>query len=132
MEALINNLWQWLKRNKVDDTLEDSGGVRRKREEHWYNKEKVDPVCIFRTVSKLRDFTTARRPDKNKFKGAVRANQRQQVLQTDWRRVSFTLEFSTQYLLSNKNRRSIQGTTGRTNCGRNDLWLGNPWWKRLR
>ena len=132
MEALINNLWQWLKRNKVDDTLEDSGGVRRKREKHWYNKEKVDPVCIFRTISKLRDFTTARRPDKNKFKGAVRAYQRQQVLQTDWRRVSFTLEFSTQYLLSNKNRRSIQGTTGRANCGRNDLWLGNSWWKRLR
>ena len=31
--------------------------------------------------------------------------------------------------MSNKNRRSIQGTAGRTNCGRNDLWLGNPWWK---
>ena len=56
-----------MKRNKVDDTPEDSGGVRRKREKHWYNKEKVDPVCIFRTVSKLRDFTTVRRPDKNKF-----------------------------------------------------------------
>ena len=66
MEALINNLKQWLKRNKVDDTPEDSGGVRRKREKYWYNKEKVDPVCIFRTVSKLRDFTTVRRPDKNK------------------------------------------------------------------
>ena len=31
--------------------------------------------------------------------------------------------------MSNKNRRSIQGKVGRTNCGRNDLWLGNPWWK---
>ena len=30
--------------------------------------------------------------------------------------------------MSNKNR-SIQGTAGRTNCGRSDLWLGNPWWK---
>ena len=67
MEALVNNLSQWLKRNKVDDTPEDSGGVRRKREKHWYNKEKEDPVCIFRTVSKLRDFTTVRRPYKNKF-----------------------------------------------------------------
>ena len=56
-----------MKGNKVDDTPEDSGGVRRKREKYWYNKEKVDPVCIFRTVSKLRDFTTVRRPDKNKF-----------------------------------------------------------------
>ena len=27
MEALINNLWQWLKRHGVDDTPGDSGGV---------------------------------------------------------------------------------------------------------
>ena len=47
MEALINNLRQWLKRHKVDDAPGDSGGVRPKREKHWYNKEKGDPVCIF-------------------------------------------------------------------------------------
>ena len=84
------------------------------------------------TGTKLRDFTTVRRPDINKFKGAVGAYQRQEVLQTDWRRVSYTREFKRQCLLSNKNRRSIQGTAGRANCGRNDLWLGNPWWKRLK
>ena len=84
------------------------------------------------TGTKLRDFTTVRRPDINKFKGAVGAYQRQEVLQTDWRRVSYTRDFRRQYLLSNKNRRSIQGTAGRANCGRNDLWLGNPWWKRLK
>ena len=48
MEALINNLRQWLKRHKVDDAPGDSGGARPKREKHWYNKEKGDPVCIFR------------------------------------------------------------------------------------
>ena len=47
MEALINNLRQWLKRHKVDDAPGDSGGARPKREKHWYNKEKGDPVCIF-------------------------------------------------------------------------------------
>ena len=47
MEALINKLRQWLKRHKVDDTSEESGGVQLKREKHWYNKEKGDPVCIF-------------------------------------------------------------------------------------
>ena len=35
MEALINNLWQWLKRHKVDDTPGDSGGVQPKRKKHW-------------------------------------------------------------------------------------------------
>ena len=34
MEALINNLRQWLKRHKVDDAPGDSGGVRPKREKH--------------------------------------------------------------------------------------------------
>ena len=38
MEALINNRRQWLKRHKVDDAPGDSGGVRPKREKHWYNK----------------------------------------------------------------------------------------------
>ena len=47
MEALINNLRQWLKRHKVDDASGDSGVTRPKREKHWYNKEKGDPVCIF-------------------------------------------------------------------------------------
>ena len=47
MESLINNLQQWLKRHKVDDAPGDSGGVRPKREKHWYDKEKRDPVCIF-------------------------------------------------------------------------------------
>ena len=47
MEALINNLRQWLKRHKVDDAPGDSGDVQPKREKHWYNKEKGDPVCIF-------------------------------------------------------------------------------------
>ena len=47
MEALINNLRQWLKRQKVDDAPEDSGGVRPKRGKCWYNKGKGDPVCIF-------------------------------------------------------------------------------------
>ena len=46
METLMNNLQQWLKRHKVDDVPGDSGDVRPKREEHWYNKEKGDPVCI--------------------------------------------------------------------------------------
>ena len=36
-QALINNLRQWLKRHKVDDTPGDSRGVRPKREKHWYN-----------------------------------------------------------------------------------------------
>ena len=31
MEALINNLRQWLKRHKVDDAPGGSGGVRPKR-----------------------------------------------------------------------------------------------------
>ena len=47
MKALINNLRQWLKRHKVNDALGDSGGVRPKREKHWHNKEKGEPVCIF-------------------------------------------------------------------------------------
>ena len=47
MEALIHKLRQWLKRHKVDDTSEESGGVQPKREKHWYNKEKGDPVFIF-------------------------------------------------------------------------------------
>ena len=47
MEALIDKLWQWLKRHKVDDAPWDSGGVRTKREKHWYNNLKGDPVCIF-------------------------------------------------------------------------------------
>ena len=47
MEALIDNLRQWLKRHKVDNTPGNSGGVRPKRQKHWYNKEKGDPVCIF-------------------------------------------------------------------------------------
>ena len=47
MEALINNLRQWLKRHKLDDAPGDSGSVRTKREKHWYNKEKGDPVRIF-------------------------------------------------------------------------------------
>ena len=38
---------QWLKRHKVDDAPWDSGGVRTKREKHWYNNLKGDPVCIF-------------------------------------------------------------------------------------
>ena len=32
MEALINNLQQWLKRHQVDDVPGDSGGVKPKRE----------------------------------------------------------------------------------------------------
>ena len=32
---------------KVDDAAGDSGVVRPKREKHWCNKEKGDPVCIF-------------------------------------------------------------------------------------
>ena len=47
MEALINNLRQWLKRHKVDDASGDSGVTRPKREKYWYNKEKGDPVCTF-------------------------------------------------------------------------------------
>ena len=47
MEALINNLRQWLKTPKVDNAPGDSGDVRPKREKHWYNKEKGDQVCIF-------------------------------------------------------------------------------------
>ena len=39
-EALINNLQQWLKRDKVDDAPGDIGSVRPKREKHWYDKEK--------------------------------------------------------------------------------------------
>ena len=48
------------------------------------------------TGTKLRDFTTVRRPDINKLKE-----------QCDWRRVSYTRDLRRQYLLSNKNRRSI-------------------------
>ena len=47
MEALVNNLRQGLKRHRVDDASGDSGDVRPKREKHWYNKEKGDPVFIF-------------------------------------------------------------------------------------
>ena len=47
MKALINNLQQWLKQHKVDDAPGDSGGVRPKREKHWFNGERKDPVCIF-------------------------------------------------------------------------------------
>ena len=36
-----------MKRHKVDDAPGDGGSVRPKREKHWYNKEKGDPVCIF-------------------------------------------------------------------------------------
>ena len=55
MEALINNLRQWLKGQKVDNAPGDSGGVRPKREKHWYNKEKGDPVCIFCELKHWRD-----------------------------------------------------------------------------
>ena len=37
MEALINNLQQWLKAHKVDDAPGNSGGVRPKREKHWFS-----------------------------------------------------------------------------------------------
>ena len=49
MEALINNLQQWLKKHKVDDVPGNSGGVRPKREKHWFSGERKDPVCIFCT-----------------------------------------------------------------------------------
>ena len=75
------------------------------------------------TGTKLRDFTAVRRPDINKLNKQYE-HTKDEVLQTDERRVSHTRDFSRQYLLSNKKRRSIQGKTGRTNCGRNDLWLG--------
>ena len=47
VEALINNLQQWLKRHKEEDARVDSGGVRSKREKNWYSvlKEINVPPC---------------------------------------------------------------------------------------
>ena len=43
IEALINKLWQWLKKT-LWQLLKS---VRPKREKNWYNNEKGAPVCIF-------------------------------------------------------------------------------------
>ena len=47
MTDLIDNLQQWLRRHKVDDSPGNSGEVRQKKEKHWYHREKGDPICIY-------------------------------------------------------------------------------------
>ena len=47
MTDLIDNLQQWLRRHKVGDFPGDNGDVRQKKEKHWFNREKGDPVSIF-------------------------------------------------------------------------------------
>ena len=39
MTDLIDNLQQWLRRHKVDDSPGNSGEVRQKKEKHWYHRE---------------------------------------------------------------------------------------------
>jgi len=46
MTDLIDNLQQWLRRHKVDDSLGNSGDVRQIKEKHWCHREKGDPICI--------------------------------------------------------------------------------------
>ena len=83
------------------------------------------------TGTKLRDFITVRRPDINKLKEQYEHTKDKRFYKQIGDEYPIHV-IRRQYLLSNTNRRSIQGTTGRPNCGRNDLWLGNPWWKRLK
>ena len=54
------------------------------------------------TGTKLRDFTTMRRPDISKLKEQYE-HTKDEILQTDWGRVARTRDHRRQYLLSNKN-----------------------------